>query len=79
MHFFIGGSKIYTEDGSEVIGEITSGVPSPTLKYNVSMGYVKTPFSKNGTKVKIQVRQKMLDSEVTKMPFVPSGYYFLKK
>jgi len=74
-----GGAKIFTEDGSEEIGEITSGVPSPSLNKNVSMGYIKTPLSKNGTKVKIQVRQKMLDSVVTKMPFVPSGYYFLKK
>ena len=62
-----------------MIGETTSGCPSPSLKKNVSMGYIKTPFAKNGTKVKIQVRQKMLDSQVTKMPFVPSGYYFAKK
>ncbi|XP_005100569.1 aminomethyltransferase, mitochondrial [Aplysia californica] len=73
-----GGSKIYTEDGSEVIGETTSGCPSPSLKVNVSMGYVKTPFVKNGTKVKIQVRQKMLDAQVSKMPFVPSRYYIPK-
>jgi len=73
-----GGSKIYSEDGSEVIGDTTSGVPSPSLKVNVSMGYVKTPFAKNGTKVKIQVRQKMVDAEVTKMPFIPAGYYFVK-
>ncbi|GFO43960.1 aminomethyltransferase [Plakobranchus ocellatus] len=73
-----GHAKIFSEDGSELIGETTSGCPSPSLKMNVSMGYVKTPFSKNGTKVKIEVRKKMIDAEVSKMPFVPSKYYILK-
>ncbi|CAG5128287.1 unnamed protein product [Candidula unifasciata] len=73
-----GHSKIYTDDGSKVIGETTSGCPSPSLKVNISMGYVETDFSKNGTKVKIEVRQKLLDAEVAKMPFVPSNYYIPK-
>ena len=42
------------------------------------MGYVKTPFAKNGTKVKIEVRKKMIEAEVSKMPFVPSKYFFVK-
>lgn len=75
---FAGHSKIYADDGSKVIGETTSGCPSPSLKLNVSMGYVETDFSKNGTKVKIEVRQKLLDAEVTKMPFVQSNYYIPK-
>ncbi|KAH9510171.1 hypothetical protein Btru_043647 [Bulinus truncatus] len=70
-----GHAKIYSQDGKELIGEITSGCPSPSLKINISMGYVKTPYSKSGTKVKIEVRQKMIDAEVTKLPFVPSNYF----
>ncbi|BFZ10393.1 hypothetical protein BsWGS_13432 [Bradybaena similaris] len=73
-----GHSKIYADDGSKVVGETTSGCPSPSLKLNVSMGYVETDFSRNGTKVKIEVRQKLLDAEVTKMPFVQSNYYIPK-
>ncbi|RUS74580.1 hypothetical protein EGW08_017661 [Elysia chlorotica] len=73
-----GHAKIFSEDGSELIGETTSGCPSPSLKVNVSMGYVKTPFAKNGTKVKIEVRKKMIEGEVSKMPFVPSKYFILK-
>lgn len=73
-----GHAKIFSEDGSELIGETTSGCPSPSLKVNVSMGYVQTPFAKNGTKVKIEVRKKMIEAEVSKMPFVPSKYFVVK-
>lgn len=78
LNFPPGHAKIYSEDGSQQIGEVTSGCPSPTLKANVSMGYVNTLFAKNGTKVKIEVRQKKLDAQVTKMPFVPSNYFVPK-
>lgn len=70
-----GHTKIYDESGSKLIGELTSGCPSPSLKENVSMGYVKTAFTKNGTKVKFEVRKKMIDAVVSKMPFVPSNYF----
>ncbi|KAI8726312.1 aminomethyltransferase, mitochondrial-like isoform X1 [Biomphalaria glabrata] len=70
-----GHAKIYSQDGKELIGEVTSGCPSPSLNINVSMGYVKTAYAKNGTKVKIEVRQKMIDADVTKLPFVPSNYF----
>ncbi|XP_033648076.1 aminomethyltransferase, mitochondrial-like [Asterias rubens] len=68
------GAMILDEAGNE-IGHVTSGCPSPTLKVNVAMGYVKTPSSKVKTKVKVQVRKRELDAEVAKMPFVPSNYF----
>jgi len=71
------GTAIYSESG-EPIGQLTSGCPSPSLKQNVSMGYVKTPFVKAGTKVKFEIRKKMVDAQVAKMPFIPSQYYFKK-
>ena len=60
------------------IGEITSGCPSTTLGkgINVAIGYVPLAQAKNGTKVQIQVRNKLVDAQVTKMPFVPTNYYF---
>ena len=64
--------------GDAEIGRITSGCPSPSLKVNVSMGYVTTPNAKNGTEVQLAVRKKKIPAKVTKMPFVPSGYYFAK-
>uniref|UniRef100_A0A8B9KR66 Aminomethyltransferase, mitochondrial n=1 Tax=Astyanax mexicanus TaxID=7994 RepID=A0A8B9KR66_ASTMX len=58
-----------------VIGEVTSGCPSPCLKQNVAMGYVETSFSKAGTPVQVEVRKKMVPAVVSKMPFVPTNYY----
>ncbi|XP_038060658.1 aminomethyltransferase, mitochondrial-like [Patiria miniata] len=68
------GASILDEAGQE-IGHVTSGCPSPTLKINVAMGYVKTQHAAVGTKVKVQVRKRSIDAEVAKMPFVPSNYY----
>ncbi|XP_074661855.1 aminomethyltransferase, mitochondrial-like [Tubulanus polymorphus] len=70
-----GGAVIFDESGEKEIGKITSGSPSPTLKTNISMGYIETPFSKNNTKVQIKVRNKLVQATVSKMPFVAASYY----
>lgn len=75
---FAGGANIYDADGNKVIGKVTSGCPSPSLKMNVAMGYVERDFGKNGTAVKLEVRKKLYDAEVTKMPFVKANYYIPK-
>ncbi|KAI8618721.1 hypothetical protein BC830DRAFT_1061152 [Chytriomyces sp. MP71] len=61
-------------DGS-VIGNITSGCPSPVLKKNVAMGYVANGFHKAGTELQVKVRGKVQKAVVTKMPFVEHQYY----
>lgn len=73
-----GGAAVLSTDGEEV-GSITSGCPGPTLKKNVAMAYVKSPFAKSGTAVKLRVRNREIDAVVTKMPFVPTNYYSPKK
>ena len=65
-------------ESGDVIGHVTSGCPSPSIKQNVIMGYVSTAYAKSGTKVKFQVRKKTVDGVVSKMPFVPSNYYYGK-
>jgi aminomethyltransferase len=67
-------AEIYNSN-NELIGKVTSGCPSPILKKNVGMGYVKTGFHKSGTEILIKVRNKMQKGVVTKMPFVPASYY----
>ncbi|XP_058200405.1 aminomethyltransferase, mitochondrial [Rhododendron vialii] len=67
-------SEIQDEKGTS-LGEVTSGGFSPCLKKNIAMGYVKSGSHKAGTKVKIVVRGKLYDGNVTKMPFVPTKYY----
>jgi aminomethyltransferase len=70
------GADITTEDGSETLGTITSGLPSPTLGgQNIAMGYVRNGWHKKGTKVGVKVRGKVRGAEVVGMPFVESRFY----
>jgi aminomethyltransferase len=54
----------------EVIGEVTSGNQSPILQAGIGMGYVKAPYTKIGTEIFIQVRNRNLKAEITKTPFI---------
>lgn len=72
------GSKIYKDsimNEENLIGKTTSGCPSPTLGQNIAMGYVKSSSSKIGTTLFCDVRGKLYEYNVCKMPFVPSKYY----
>ncbi len=60
--------RILDEDGNE-IGVVTSGTQSPSLDKAIGMGYVKTAFKTAGTEIFIEVRNKSLKAEVTKLPF----------
>jgi len=73
-----GGARILDESGSTEIGYITSGCPSPSLKQNVAMGYVDSVHAANGCRVKFDIRKKLIDASVTKMPFVQHRYYVKK-
>ena len=61
--------KIVNAAGEE-IGEVTSGNQSPLLQNGIGMGYVKAEYAKMGTEIFIQVRNRNLKAEITKMPFV---------
>ena len=63
-------------NSNKLVGTVTSGIPSPTLGKNIAMGYVKSgSWTKLGTALQVEVRNKRRDAVVTKMPFVPSRYY----
>lgn len=72
-----GHTPIYSKDG-QLIGEVTSGCPSPSLGVNVSMGYVERAYVKAGTPVQFEIRKKLVDAQVSKMPFVPTNYFVRK-
>jgi len=59
----------------KAVGVITSGTFSPILKAPVAMGYVPPALSADGKLVSIDVRGKLVDAEVSKMPFVPTRYF----
>jgi len=74
-----GHTDILDAEGKKV-GEVTSGCPSPSIGSgtNVSMGYVDKSLSKAGTQLFFQVRNKKIETTVSKMPFVPANYFYLK-
>ena len=53
-----------------IIGEVTSGTQSPTLGKAIGMGYVSTEFSKAGSEIYIDIRDKALKAIVSKIPFL---------
>ncbi|WP_445155223.1 glycine cleavage system aminomethyltransferase GcvT [Arthrobacter sp. Hor0625] len=56
------------KDGN-VVGEVTSGQPSPTLGYPVAMAYVDVAFTEPGTALDIDLRGKPEPFEVVALPF----------
>jgi aminomethyltransferase len=59
---------------SKKIGEVTSGVPSPSLGYNVAMAYVDSSAAGNAS-LNIQIRNTTVKADVVKMPFLKGKYH----
>lgn len=62
------GYDIVNEKG-EKIGLVTSGTMSPSLKKGIGLGYVQTGYTKLGTKIFIQIRNKTVAATLVKLPF----------
>jgi aminomethyltransferase len=56
------------KDG-QVVGEVTSGQPSPSLGYPVAMAYVDVAFTEPGTALDVDLRGKSEPFEVVALPF----------
>jgi aminomethyltransferase len=67
-------TAILTEDGQDLVGEITSGGFGPSLNAPMAMGYVRRDLSADGTKLSLMVRGKSLPATVVPLPFVPHRY-----
>lgn len=61
--------QIVDADGT-VIGRVTSGTQSPSLKKSIGLGYVGTAFSKEGTEIYINIRDQKIKAVIKKAPFV---------
>lgn len=57
------------DDKGNIIGEVTSGTMSPSLKIPIGMGYVETSHSGIGNHIYIKVREKLLKAVIVKIPF----------
>jgi aminomethyltransferase len=58
-----------TDANGTVIGIVTSGTMSPSLKIAIGMGYVPSALAQEGCDIFIEVRGKLLKAKVVKLPF----------
>lgn len=61
------GSQVLA--GGQVVGEVTSGQPSPTLGHPIALAYVDRAQAEPGTALDVDVRGKALPFTVTALPF----------
>ena len=67
-------AKLENMDG-KTIGEVTSGLLSPTLNQPIALAYVEPDYAIAGTEVFAMVRGKPVPMIVTPTPFVPNRYH----
>ena len=60
--------KIYSD--GKIIGEVSSGTMSPTLKIGIGLGYINTSHCAINSEIKIEIRKKMVSGTVVQTPFV---------
>jgi aminomethyltransferase len=53
----------------EIIGHVTSGTQSPSLRKAIGMAYVQLEYAATGTEIFIRIRDKKVPAKVVKMPF----------
>jgi aminomethyltransferase len=59
-----------TDAAGNVIGKVTSGTQSPSLKIAIGLGYVNSEFSKQGSEIFIDIRNNKVKATVVKLPFI---------
>ena len=59
----------------QVVGQVTSGLLSPTLNQPIALAYVQADYAAVGTELFAMVRGKPVPMKVAATPFVPTRYY----
>ena len=59
----------------QAIGQITSGLLSPTLDQPIAIGYVESDYAALGTELFAMVRGKGVPMVVSATPFLPPRYH----
>jgi aminomethyltransferase len=52
-----------------LIGKVTSGTMSPSMKVGIGLGYVSTSHSALDSEIFIEIREKGIKAKVVKLPF----------
>lgn len=61
--------SLWSEDGRP-LGRVTSGTLSPTLDVGIGLGYVPFEFSREGTRLDVEIRGRRVEAQVVTVPFV---------
>jgi len=67
------GYTVASTDG-ETVGEVTSGMPAPTIGKNLALALVRADAAKPGTELDVLVRGKPVRAVVVKTPFYRARY-----
>jgi len=59
-----------TDESGAVVGRVTSGTQSPTLKRSIGLGYVSIPYAGEGHEIYINIRNSLVKARVVKPPFL---------
>ncbi len=68
------GFEVLAPDGDEVIGHITTGYNSLTLKQNIAMALIDARYGALGTEVRVRIRRKTVPAVVVKKRFYTPNY-----
>lgn len=61
--------------GGQLLGKITSGTYSPTLRAGIAMSYLPPEFAKEGEVVQVKIRGKLADAHIAAFPFYDQERY----
>jgi aminomethyltransferase len=64
------GYEVYDANDNRIIGHITSGTQSPTLKQSIGVAFIEKSHETIGTTVRVKVREDFYPFEVCKTPFI---------
>lgn len=68
------GTEIRSDDG-RAIGQVTSGVFSPSLEHPIALGYAVAEMARPGTEIGLVIRGRTHAAHIVKTPFVPHRYH----
>lgn len=68
------GYSLFTKDGVQRIGELTSGTQAPSLNLPIGIAYVDLAYSKTGTSLTVDIRGNKIPAEVVATPFYKRPY-----
>ncbi|MBA3946636.1 MAG: glycine cleavage system aminomethyltransferase GcvT [Herpetosiphonaceae bacterium] len=68
-----GGYPVATVDGDQV-GEVTTGMPAPTVGKNLALALVRADVAKLGNELDVLIRGKPIRARIIKTPFYQTRY-----